>query len=491
MAGRSMNRRQFLGAASAALAAGATYGCATTAEAAGANATDRPNVLFIAIDDLNDWIGCMGGHPDTLTPNLDRLAQRSVLFTNAHCQAPICGPSRACLMSGLRPSTTGIYGQIGDEDIRAAGPATADCVFMPEHFRNNGYKTMGVGKLFHNHAPEGVFEVSGGREKGFGPKPPERWHYDSDGTSTDWGAFPDRDDQMPDYRTAAWACERLGEQHDRPFFLGVGYLRPHVPWHVPQKWYDLFDPAKLTLPPYLKDDYADLPEIAIRVHDIPKMPSTEWAREQGVWQDMVQAYLACVAFTDHYVGQVLDALENSAYVDNTVIVLWSDHGYHMGEKNRFAKHSLWERATRTPLMLAGPGIEGGRTCNRPAGLIDMYPTLTDLCGLPANARNEGHSLLPLLNDVNADWPHAAITSYGRGNHAVRTDRYRYIVYEDGAEELYDHQDDNDEWRNRAGDASYGSLKAELRQHLPTTNVPWSPKAHLDVNEYFRKVTGVD
>ena len=309
----------------------------------------HPNVLFIAVDDLNDWIGCLQGHPNTKTPNMDELAARGTLFSNSHCQAPLCGPSRASLMTGLLPSTTGIYGQIKDADIRQSNAATQACTFLPDYFRKNGYKTMGIGKLFHQHTPKGVFEISGGRVPGFGPKPPKRMKWegksgpDHGGTSTDWGAFPDTDEEMPDYFSAQWAKTRLAENHDRPFFLAVGFLRPHVPWHVPQKWFDLFPVENLEMPPYLPGDDDDIPDIGKRVADVPMMPTTEWAIQTGEWKNIVQAYLACVSFVDYYVGEILDALKKSVYAENTIIVLWADHGYHIGEKNRFAKRYDYNR----------------------------------------------------------------------------------------------------------------------------------------------------
>ena len=314
------------------------HGCHSKTSENKQSESSLPNVLFIAIDDLNDWLGCMNGHPNAKTPNIDRLAKRGTLFMNAHCQAPLCGPSRASIMTGLRPTTTGIYGQINDEDIKSANPVTAKVTFLPSYFRTHGYKTMGVGKLFHNFAPEGVFEEAGGREKGFGPKPEKRFYYDPawfdkpGGTQTDWGAYPEKDDQMPDFRTAQWARERLTEDHNRPFFLAVGFLRPHVPWYVPQKWFDLFPLDSIQLPPYLKDDQADIPELSLKLHDVPMMPTTEWAIANGEWKKIVQAYLACIAFVDHYVGSVIKALEESPYANNTIVVLWSDHGYHIGEK---------------------------------------------------------------------------------------------------------------------------------------------------------------
>ncbi|MBU1821233.1 MAG: sulfatase-like hydrolase/transferase, partial [Bacteroidetes bacterium] len=210
-----------------------------------------PNVLMIAVDDMNDFIGAMG-HPDAITPNLDKLIRRGTLFSNAHCQSPMCSPSRAAIMTGLRPSTTGIYGMIDDDLIKQTNNATRRTDFLYQYFKDRGYHTMGIGKLFHEHAPEGLLHESGSRKKGFGPSPKQPFHWNRKGTSSDWGAFPEQDEQMPDYHSAKWAIERLGRSYDKPFFLSVGFLRPHVPWYVPQKWFDLYDPAKLHLPPYLK-----------------------------------------------------------------------------------------------------------------------------------------------------------------------------------------------------------------------------------------------
>ena len=447
----------------------------------------RPNVLLIMVDDLNDWIGCMGGHPQAKTPNIDRLAERGVTFMNAHCQAPICGPSRASLMTGLLPSTTGIYGQIDDRSVRGASEATKGAPFLPEALAGgpDGYRTSAVGKLFHQHAPEGVFDESGGREAGFGPKPPARMKWDRAKTSTDWGPFPDRDEEMPDFRTANWAVERLSLNESQQF-LAVGFLRPHVPWHVPKKWFDLYPPDELEMPPYLPGDQDDVPEISRRLHEVPMMPTTEWAKDSGEWRNIVQAYLACISFVDHQVGRVLDALDASEHAGNTLVVLCGDHGYHIGEKNRFAKHSVWEEATRTPLIVGGPGIQQGSRCTKPVGLIDLFPTLLDLCGLPPQEQNEGHSLRPLLEDPDADWSHVAITTYGRNNHAVRSEHFRYIRYEDGAEELYDHRNDDAEWKNLADDPGHAGVKEELAARLPARNAPWSPSSIYDYNDYLKE-----
>jgi arylsulfatase A-like enzyme len=448
---------------------------------------DKPNVLMICVDDLNDWIGCMGGHPLAKTPNIDKLASRGILFTNAHCQVPLCGPSRASLLSGLRPSTTGIYGQIKDGDIRSANEQTKKAVFLPEYFRNNSYHTMGIGKIFHDHAPIGVFEESGGREKGFGPLPPngKKFHWDKKRTQTDWGAFPETDQEMPDYHSAQWTIERLKQKHTKPFFLSVGFIRPHVPWYVPEKWFDKFPIETVTTPPYKKDDRNDLPPIALQVDDLPMMPTTEWAIENHQWQNMVQAYLACVSFVDNCVGEVLNELEKSDYKNNTIVILWSDNGYRLGEKGTFAKQCLWNEATRVPLIISLPGTKKPVKCDQPVELLDIYPTLTDLCGLPANTANEGKSLKPLMNKNFGHSENYAVSTYGQNNHAVISKNYRYIRYEDDSEELYELKTDPNEWNNIADKPQNKSIKKQHKKQLPSTNALWSAKSEYDINIFLK------
>ena len=444
------------------------------------------NVLMISIDDLNDWVSCMGGNSSAKTPNIDKLASQGVLFTNAHCQTALCGPSRASIMSGLRPSTTGIYGQIADKNIRTASPALEGIRFLPEYFSDNGYKTMGVGKIFHTHAPEGVFQESGGRVKGFGPKPAnnKRFHWDQKGTSTDWGAFPETDEEMPDFKSAHWAIERLGEDHNKPFFLSVGFLRPHVPWYVPQKWFDMHPIETVELPPYKSDDKDDLPKIAIQVDELPMMPTTDWAIENKQWKNIVQAYLASTSFVDYYVGQVLEALEKSAYRDNTIVVLWSDHGYRLGEKGTFAKHCMWQEGTNVPLIIKTPDGVSSKI-STPVELLDIYPTLLDLCNLPDNSNNEGSSLVPLINKSVTAKSNYAITTFGQNNHAIVDDKYRYIRYENGQEELYNRIIDPNEWENIAGNDELQSVKDVFIRHLPSINAPWAEKSTMNHNQYFR------
>lgn len=446
---------------------------------------DRPNVLLIFVDDLNTYVGAMG-HPNAITPNLDKLAMDGVVFTDAHCQAPICGPSRASIMLGLRPSTTGIYGHIKDADIRTASEMTRYTDYLPEYFGKHGYRTMGVGKLFHQHAPEGAFVESGGRVNGFGPKPPNGrfFVWNEEGTSTDWGAYPDRDEEMPDTGSADWAIERLQKSYEQPFFMGVGFLRPHVPWYVPQKWFDKYNGIPIETPAWRADDFEDIPAIAREIDNLPMMPSTQWAIDNGEWENIIRAYLACVTYVDAQVGRVLDALESSAYAENTIVVLLSDHGYRLGEKGTFAKNCLWEEATRVPLIISGPGILSGEKRNSPVELLDIYPTLTDIAGLPTNPLNEGRSLASELRQSYTEEGSIAVTTYGRNNHAIRTRQYAYIRYEDGSEELYDRERDPHAFKNLSKEASMASTLQSLRKYLPQFNRAWSPASRNEWPQYI-------
>lgn len=467
--------------------------CGEKKNSASSKERKHPNVLFIAVDDLNTWLGCLKSHPNAKTPNIDRLAARGVLFSNAHCQAPLCGPSRASLMTGLRPSTTGIYGMISDNNVRSKNPTTEDIILLPEYFKQHGYHTMGIGKLFHQHAPKGLFDESGGRVKGFGPLPEERFVWDGFGTSdrekygrtsTDWGAFPAADSMMPDHQSVDWVIERLNRNYEQPFFMGLGLLRVHVPLYVPQKWFDLYPIESIETPPYRADDLEDIPPVGHLINDLPMMPSTDWAIENEEWKKIVQAYLACISFVDYEIGRVVEALENSDYADNTVIVLWSDHGYRLGEKGTFAKHALWETATKVPLLFAAPQLPKGKVINQAVELLSIYPTLLDLCGLPVYERNEGRSLVPLMQGKTEELPHLAITTFGKNNHAIKSEQFRYIQYEDGGEELYDHSNDPNEFINQANHPDYQEEMVRLREYLPKINANWDSLSSYKFQPYF-------
>jgi len=451
-----------------------------------------PNVLFISVDDLNGMLGFLDGYSGAKTPNIDRLASKGVIFFDAHCQAPLCGPSRASLMTGLRPSTTGIYGMIDDNKIRSENPATKDIVMLPEYFKNNGYHTMGIGKLFHSHAPDGMFNESGGREERFGPYPEKRFVWDGFGTSdrknygrtnTDWGAFPEADSLMPDHRSVDWAINRLNKTYDKPFFMGIGFLRPHVPLYVPQKWFDLHPLDSIKTVPYQADDLEDVPSVGMQINDLPMMPSTDWAIENREWKKIIQAYLACVSFVDYEIGRLIEAYENSENADNTIIVFWSDHGYRLGEKGTFAKHGLWESATKAPLFFVAPELPKGKVIDEPVELLSIYPTLLELCGLPAYERNEGKSLVPAMMGETSQ-PSVAITTFGLNNHTVKSKGFRYIQYEDGGEEFYDHKTDPNEFTNQAKNTAYKDEIEALKKHIPKTNANWDSNSNYKFQPYF-------
>lgn len=440
----------------------------------------RPNVVMIAIDDLNDWVGCLGGHPQAQTPHIDRLAKRGTLFTNAHCQAPLCNPSRTSLLTGLRPSTTGVYAL--NVWFRTA-ERWRDWTTLPQHFARNGYRTLTTGKIFHDAYPPRSQREDGseftvwGYHGGMQPRPAKKFVTTPGGNHplVDWGIFPEEDRQQDEWRVADWAIEQLRTApRGEPFFLSVGFRRPHVPCYAPQKWFDLYPDETLTLPPVKTDDRDDVPRFAWYLHWKLPEPRLAWLRESGQWRPLVRAYLATISFTDSQVGRVLDALEASGQADNTIVVLWSDHGFHLGEKGISGKNTLWERSTRVPLVFAGPGITAGATCRQPAELLDIYPTLAELCGLPPKKGLEGHSLVPQLRDAAAPRPWPAITTHGPNNHSVRTDRWRYIRYADGSEELYDLAADPNEWTNLAADSRHAERKRELTRWLPTTNAPPLP-----------------
>jgi arylsulfatase A-like enzyme len=428
--------------------------------------TQKPNILLIAVDDLNDWIGVMGGHPQAKTPNMDRLANRGVLFSNAQCQAPVCNPSRASLMTSLYPSTSGIY--FLNPDI-VDSPVANKSIVMPKRFQKEGYYVFGGGKLLHNG--EGINETHipnyAGQFGGFGPMPKEKISNFPGHPLWDWGVFPERDDQMPDYKLASWAEQRLQEKMEKPFWMGVGFYRPHVPQFAPQKWFDMYPLDSVQLPKTITDDLNDISSYGIDISRLKHVsPTQDWVTENNEWKPLVQSYLACVSFVDAQVGRVLDALDNGEYGDNTYVVLFSDHGFHLGEKERFAKRSLWEDGARVPLIIVGPGIPKGKVCKKPVQLMDIYPTLLELSNLDPDPKLEGNSLVLLLKNTESDWNHFARTCFGPGNYAIISEDYRFIQYNDGSEEFYDLKTDPNEWHNVVEKPEYSKIVEQHRSQIP-------------------------
>jgi arylsulfatase A-like enzyme len=459
MSGMTTSRREFLASSLAAVGA----------PAFGAGG-QKPNILFIAIDDLNDWIGCLGGHPDVKTPNLDRLAARGVLFTKAYCAAPVCNPSRTALMTGLRPSTTGVY---ENRHPWRQAPLLKDSVTLAQHFMASGYRVVGGGKIFHNAYNDAASWHEWIRE----PQQPHPEKLPANGIPNkghfDWGPVDCRDEDMGDWKIAEWAVSELKKKHDKPFFLAPGFIRPHLPWYAPRKYFDMYDEKKIAMPKVKEDDLDDVPKQGR--HFATRSGDHKAVLEYGQWRKAVQAYLACISFTDACVGRIVDALDASEYAKNTIVVLWSDHGWHLGEKLHWRKFALWEEATRNPFLMVVPGVTkpNGR-CERTVDYMNIYPTMIELCGLPKREGLEGVSMVPLLKDPKAKWDRPALTTYERGNHSVRSERWRYIRYYDGTEELYDHNNDELEWTNLASKPEYAKVKSELAAWLPKTDAPDAP-----------------
>ena len=454
----------------------------------------QPNILFIAIDDQNDWIGHLGGHPMAKTPNLDKLAARGTTFTNAHCNAPLCNPSRTSLMLGLRPTTTGVYGL---EPWFRTVPDLRDRVALPQYFASQGYRTAATGKIYHLGTGGGRKAKTGGSSEfqvtaplgGPGTLPPHKLIPPTpmgDHPLMDWGVWPlDNDDTgKGDYKVASWTIKQIKDAtKDQPFFIAAGFSLPHVPLYATKKWFDLYPDDDSVLPKILENDRDDTPRFSWYLHWKLPEPRLKWLKENNQWRNLVRSYLACTSFVDSQVGRVLAALDEAGIADNTIIVLWGDHGYHLGEKGISGKNTLWDRGTRVPLIFAGPGVKGGQRCARPAELMDIYPTLVALAGLPARNDLEGLSLAPQLADSSATRERPAITSHNRGNHAVRSERWRFIRYADGSEELYDMQNDPNEWTNLAGKPEHAGTVADHRKWLPEIDKPPAPNSANRVLTY--------
>jgi arylsulfatase A-like enzyme len=430
----------------------------------------KPNVLFIPIDDLNHWCGYTGRNSQVKTPNIDRLSKMGVSFSNAHCVAPACEPSRAALFSGLRPSTSGCYlnGHAWKEYIKEG-------ISLNATFKKAGYYVMGTGKTYHKSAAKGMASVYDSEWDEY----PTLAKPSTGGASKYQGYFTPlpldlKDEDLGDWHSVDYCLEQLQKKHEKPFFLVCGLIKPHLPWAVPQKYYDMFPRDKIELPPHIENDLADIPEAGRKIgitRDHPKFIKS------GRWKDAVQSYLATIAYVDVCIGRLLDGLEKSPYKDNTIIILWGDHGWHLGEKEHWRKFTLWEEATRAPMIWYAPGVtKPNSICNKPVDFMSIYPTLCELAGIRTPDHVEGKSIVPLLRDPGAPWDGAAICTYGYMNHAVRNERWRYIRYANGDEELYDHDKDEYEWTNLAENPAYAAEIEKLADMLPKSNAKMAPKS---------------
>ncbi len=437
-----------------------------------------PNILFIAIDDMNDWTGFLGGHPQAITPNMDKLAAKGVNFTNAHCSAPGCSPSRNALLYGIEPFNSGLY-PFYEHAIHEQ--LMERYTTLPRLLKENGYITYGAGKIHHGQKGDerewsDFFELQNSRKEF---KEGEGYQV---GNSKKMSFRPtiNADEQHVDYQVASYGIDVLNEKHNKPFFLAVGLVKPHLPFDCPERFFNAL-PEKIMTPALWEDDLKDIPAEG---NSFRRAGDDKRFKKDNAWEDVRRAYLACISWADFNIGRVLDALEESEYADNTIVVLWSDHGFHLGEKMSFKKFTLWEEATRVPFIIYDGRDKlnkEGKIYKPAVSLINIYRTLADFAGIEAPAYVDGESLVPVLENTDAELSKPTITSWGRGNYAVRTGEWRYIRYFDGTEELYNHQSDANEWYNLANDSQYLKVKEMLAARLPKQDAetiqqyisPWS------------------
>ncbi|WP_419195078.1 sulfatase [Novipirellula herctigrandis] len=437
-----------------------------------------PNVLFIAVDDLNHWVGYMGRNTQTQTPNLDALAARGVAMDHAYCAVPACNPSRAALMTGRRPWNTGCY--LNSDPWKNHIP---EGLGLTNVFLDAGYHVAGSGKIYHS---DSFYESEWSQ---YMPRPTvpasardvqkyEGFHEPL--------AHDLKDEDIPDYQIVDWCIDQINKAHDKPLFLACGLHKPHLPFAVPRKYYDRFPLDSIELPPYQQNDLDDLPPSAVKM----AIASKDHAKflESGRWKAAMQSYLATVAYTDMNIGRLIDAFDKSPLADNTIIVLWGDHGWSFGEKHHWRKFALWEEPTRAPLIWVIPGVTPQKShCDATVDFMTIYPTLCEAAGLSIPEHVQGESILNLLRSPTSHSNHVAITTHGFKNHSVRTAQYRYIQYQNGDEELYDHQNDPYEWTNLSLLPSSESIKSKLRAILPTSNVqPTKPQGKTNPRRKAKK-----
>ena len=459
---------------------------------------NSPNILLIVVDDMADWVGCMNGYPGKVhTPNIDRLAKRGVLFSKAHCTSPICGPSRAAILSGQRPEQNGVYNN------RGIYSDYSDAVGFPLYFRQNGYVSLGAGKINHGYGCEipenwdncgpdtrhigGPVNEAEMNIEGMDPtKYIKRFDVtlpqnpgalidrpDNKYSTWDYCEFDIPDSEMPDGKIALWGVEQLQKSHKKPFLLACGFYRPHQPFYVPKKYFDLYDLDEIVLPKTVANDLNDVPVPGVHLaHGAWTSGKHETCLKYEQWKPMVRGYLAAISFADAQVGKLVDALDCSENAENTWIVLFSDHGWHLGEKEHWGKHTPWRNSTRVPFIIIPPkGMSTGdfkpaAECNQPVNLVDIYPTLVEMANLPKKEGLSGKSLLPLIENPNAKWDEATVTTIAHGNHAIHTKTWSYIHYYDGSEELYNIEDDPEEWVNLAKQPQHKALIEKLKKYIP-------------------------
>lgn len=455
----------------------------------------HPNVLFISLDDMNDWVGTLAGHDQTLTPSLDRFAEMGVNFTRNYTASPGCNPSRSALLTGLHTFTSGMYSNYQDwRDV----PELQNVQTIGQYFRNNGYYTAGAGKIFHYSQVDTLGwdayfpSIKNPMPQEYLPEtrplnmPPFNYMYNM----FDWGPLPFSDEETSDFQTVNYISQQLNKEHDKPFFLAAGIYRPHLPWYVPQKYFDRFPLESIRKPKLLENDISDLGPVAQEI--ITRGGNYhKHVVEAGQWEKAIQGYLASIAFADEMVGRLLQALEESPYADNTIVVIWSDHGWQLGEKEHWRKFALWENVIRTVMMIKVPeglekmpdGSANGMATTNLTSLLDIYPTLVDLCNLPERRDFDGVSLRSMLANPEEKVPRPIITTYDYGSYSIRYENWHYIKYLDDSEELYNLDKDPEEWHNLASDDGYANIKQQLTEHIPASPIDLPEVSLIELMEH--------
>ena len=446
---------------------------------------------------MNDWVGCLGGNSQAITPNMDRFAkEKGVVMNKAYCPSTVCCPSRSAILTGKRAASTGVYGN--RQNLKSA-PKAKDVVTLPEYFAKHGYHTLSTGKIFHKHPTdkgmdEGQwaykeFAELGGNSGGMlWVESPSGSDDQKDGKASKekgeefrWGATKNPVEKTKDYVSSKWAANQLQRDYNgQPFFLALGISKPHLPWEVPQQFFDLYPLDIFKTVDIVRDDLKDI--VNRNGKELFSADSRFLAADKANLHKQAQrAYLANISYVDHCLGVVFDALAKSKYADNTIVMLWGDHGWHLSEKLKYGKTDLWEESNRVPFIVSVPGVsKPSLKSDAVVNLLDMYPTLIELCGLPPNPENEGRSFAPALKNPSLEWNHPTLTTYQYKNHSITDGRYRFTYYggKGGAEELYDRSVDPLEHRNLASKPEYKGIMDRLRSSMPTHDEPDSPSNKL-------------
>ena len=455
---------------------------------------EHPNVLFISLDDMNDWVEPLSGNPQSLTPNLSRFADESVNFAHNYCPSPGCNPSRSALLTGLHTYSSGMYSNY--QDWRKV-PELKDVMTLGQHFRKEGYFTAGAGKIFHygqvdtlgwdDYYPSILKPMPNDNFPPSRPAnmPPFKYMYGM----FDWAGLDLGDEETGDFESVEFISNQLRRQHEKPFFLACGIYRPHLPWYVPQKYFDRFPLDDIKLPGIIENDTSDLggvaKELICRGGNYHKH-----VVEADQWMNAIQGYLASIAFADEMVGRLLKNLEESPYAENTIVVIWSDHGWQLGEKMHWRKFALWENVIRTVMMIKVPeGIEAltegslTGTTNNLTSLMDIYPTLVELCNLSTRKDLDGKSLVPILVNPDTIISRPIVTTYDYGSYSIRFKDWHYIKYIDDTEELYDLKSDPEEWHNLVEADSLEQIKIQLSSFIPDNPIDLPEVSLLELMEH--------